>query len=141
VNRWCLKILGLEPGEGSCFGYQVGRCKGACVGVEPRALHLARIKLGLMKLRITPWPHPGPVTVRERTGEREELHLFDGWQHLATFEVVSSDVPLAELMRSACAKSRSFQYDDYRILERALRDARLRTEPLKGWPGLDEQSV
>lgn len=142
ANRWCLKTLGVEAGEGSCFGYQVGRCKGACVGAEPRALHLARIKMGLMHLRLSPWPHPGPVMVRERSREREELHLLDGWQHLATFEAGQSDVPLAELMHSACAKSRSFEYDDYRILVRALRDARLRTEPLPPaeLQGLDEQS-
>jgi hypothetical protein len=54
ARHWCLKLLGLETGEGSCLGYQVNLCKGACVGAEPRARHLARVKLGMMRLHL---PH------------------------------------------------------------------------------------
>jgi DNA polymerase-3 subunit epsilon len=60
-HRWCLKLLGLESGPGSCFGLQVGRCKGACVGKEPALLHMARVKIGLMPVKLKPWPHEGPV--------------------------------------------------------------------------------
>ena len=126
ANRWCFKTLGLEAGEGSCFGYQVGRCKGACVGAEPRVLHLARVKMALMHLRLAPWPHAGPVMVRENSGEREEVHVLDGWQHLVTVEPRECEVPLDELARSASARQRPFEYDEYRILTRMLRDPRLR---------------
>jgi DNA polymerase-3 subunit epsilon len=130
ANRWCFKVLGLESGEGSCFGFQVGRCKGACVGAEPRALHLARVKLGLMRLRLDPWPHAGPVMVREASDEREQLHLIDGWQHLATVEAGECDLPLDELARTARARTRAFEIDEYRILTRMLRDAPLRPVPI-----------
>jgi len=126
AHRWCLKVLGLEPGEGSCVGHQVGRCRGACVGVEPPALHLARVKLGLMRLRLEPWPHEGPMVLREGRGGREQLHVFDAWQHLATVDAEACDVPLEDLLRSATTRPHEFEYDDYRMLTRLLREARLR---------------
>jgi len=30
----CLKLTGLEQGPGSCFGFQLGRCRGACGDVD-----------------------------------------------------------------------------------------------------------
>jgi len=129
-RRWCFKLLGLEQGPGSCFGYQVGRCTGACVGHEPPAIHMTRVKLGLMTQRLAPWPHPGPVIVQESHDELEQLHLIDAWQHLATVTPGECDLPLEEVARSACSRRRGFEIDEYRILARALRDARLRVRPL-----------
>ena len=81
----CLKVLGRERGEGSCFGLQVGRCRGACVGREPLALHDARVRLALAPLRLRPWPFPGPVGLRERGPSGETvLHVVDRWRHLGT---------------------------------------------------------
>jgi DNA polymerase-3 subunit epsilon len=129
-RRWCFKSLGLEQGPGSCFGFQVGRCAGACVGREPRAMHFTRIKLALMPQRLTPWPHSGPVIVREGNDEHEQLHVIDAWQHLATVSAGECDVPLEEIARSATSRRRGFEIDEYRILARALRDTRLRVRPL-----------
>ena len=53
-------------------------------GKEPAAVHLTRVKLGLMPQRLKPWPHRGPMMVREGAGEREQYHVIDGWQHLRT---------------------------------------------------------
>ena len=133
-HRWCLKMLGLESGDGSCFGYQVGRCNGACTGRESGAVHMARVKLALMKLRLVPWPHAGPMMVREASDDHEQVHLIDGWQHLATVEAGECDLPLEELARSAFARSRPFDIDQYRILTRMLRDA-----PLRRIPGLRDE--
>ena len=90
-HHWCFKLLGLESGAGSCFGLQVGRCKGACVGKEPAPLHMARVKIGLMPLKLKPWPHEGPVVLREGAGERQQWHIIDAWQHLATFDASDED--------------------------------------------------
>jgi DNA polymerase-3 subunit epsilon len=129
-HRWCLKLLGLEQGPGSCFGHQVGRCAGACVGSEPRARHLARVKLALMPQRLAPWPHSGPVVVQEGGAEHQQWHLIDGWQHLATVTAGECDLPLDEIARSASARRRAFEVDEYRILARALRGTRVRVRPL-----------
>ena len=129
-RRWCFKLLGLEQGPGSCFGFQVGRCTGACVGREPPAIHLARVKMALMNLRLVPWPHSGPVVVQEGNSGHEQLHVIDAWQHLATVTTGECDVPIDEIARSASARRRGFEIDEYRILARALRDTRLRVRPL-----------
>ena len=50
----CLKTLGLEAGAGSCFAYQVRKCRGACIGKEPRALHDARLQMALVPLKFKP---------------------------------------------------------------------------------------
>jgi DNA polymerase III subunit epsilon len=130
-HRWCFKVLGLETGPGSCFGLQVGRCRGACVGKEPRDLHLARVKLALMPQRLQEWPHPGPVLVREGAGERVQYHVIDGWQHLGTVEP-GSDVSEVEELRRLGSRPRreSFDMDSYRILTRMLREPRYRPMPL-----------
>jgi DNA polymerase-3 subunit epsilon len=113
----CLKAIGLERGEGSCFAFQLGRCRGACVGREPRALHDARVQLALASLRLKPWPFAGPVGIRERgaAGTGEVLHVIDRWRHLGT---ASDENGIAELL--ARASEAGFDADAYRILVRCL---------------------
>jgi DNA polymerase-3 subunit epsilon len=129
-HQWCFKLLGLESGAGSCFGFQVGRCNGACVGKESSGVHLARIKLGLMPLRLKQWPHAGPMVVREGAGEGAQYHVIDGWQHLATFDGDDAADHLHDFGR--CARRGNgarFDIDGYRILTRHLADARLMPLP------------
>jgi DNA polymerase-3 subunit epsilon len=129
-HQWCFKVLGLESpsskeGGGSCFGFQVGRCKGACVGKEPRAMHLARVKMALMPQRLKPWPHQGPMIWREGLGDRAQFHVIDGWQHLASFDCADEDALRHWRRKPASA----FDMDAYRILTRQLRDERLTPMP------------
>ena len=117
----CLKVLGRERGEGSCFGLQVGRCRGACVGREPLALHDARVRLALAPLRLRPWPFPGPVGLRERGPSGETvLHVVDRWRHLGT--VADAD-GVDELLRAGPG---GFDPDGYRIVARCLERAAVR---------------
>lgn len=115
AQQLCRKELGLEPGDGSCFGFQVGRCRGPCAGKEPRALHAARAQLALAPHRLRPWPFRGRVGVLERDWRgRQELHVFDRWRYLGT---VDDEGALAAFGRGEGA----FDIDVYRILERFLR--------------------
>jgi DNA polymerase-3 subunit epsilon len=117
----CLKVLGRERGEGSCFGLQVGRCRGACVGREPLALHDARVRLALAPLKLRPWPFPGPVGLREPGPSGETvLHVVDRWRHLGT--VADAD-GVDELLRAAPG---GFDPDGYRIVARCLERAAAR---------------
>jgi DNA polymerase-3 subunit epsilon len=113
----CLKVMGLETGAGSCFALQVGRCRGACTGKEPLALHDARLRLALASLRLRAWPFPGPVGIRERaaSGRGTLLHVVDRWQHLGTARDAAE---VAELLRSPA--ERTFDPDNYRIVARCL---------------------
>ena len=107
-HELCARWLGIETSEGSCVGYQLGRCRGVCVGREPPALHAVRTRLALAGLKRREWPFAGPIGIRERDWRGvEETHVFDRWCH--------ADEP--------------FDLDIYRILtgflDRPLRGARL----------------
>jgi hypothetical protein len=75
-----------------------------------------------MPQRLKPWPHGGPMLWREGAGERAQLHVIDGWQHLACFDCSDED---ALLHWRPKASAGHFDMDAYRILTRQLRDARL----------------
>jgi DNA polymerase-3 subunit epsilon len=116
----CLKAIGLESGAGSCFALQLGRCRGACVGKEPRALHDARLRIALASLRLKPWPFPGAIGIRERgpPGEGSVLHVVDQWRHLGT---ATDEAEVAALLERAAGAT--FDPDSYRIIARCLERA------------------
>ncbi|HEV7607781.1 MAG TPA: exonuclease domain-containing protein [Steroidobacteraceae bacterium] len=127
-HKWCFKLLGLESGAGSCFGLQVGRCNGACMGKESAGVHLARVKLGLMPIRLKAWPHEGPMMLREGAGERVQYHVIDGWQHLGSFDAGDEDA-IARFDRRGRRAPELFDFDTYRMFTRLLRDRRLTPLP------------
>lgn len=116
AHQLCVRALGLEDGEGSCFAFQLKRCKGACVGREPPKLHDTRVRLALAGLRVKPWPYRGRVVVAERDWRGEQdLHVLDGWRWLGTVK----DLDEARSLRNDDAP---FDADVYRLLKRFLAD-------------------
>jgi DNA polymerase-3 subunit epsilon len=151
AHSLCLKILGLEDGDsaaapgrgpdtqversaGSCVAYQLGKCKGACMGKEPLMLHNARLLMALSALKLKSWPFPGRVALKEGGcqgggpgsqdgGSRErgwpdgrcEYHVLDHWVYLGT---ARSEEELAELQ--AKDAHATFDVDVYRIVVRYL---------------------
>ncbi|MEX2149244.1 MAG: exonuclease domain-containing protein [Steroidobacteraceae bacterium] len=109
-HQLCLKCLGFERGEGSCIGYPLGYCRGACIGAESPVLHALRARIALSGLRRRDWPFPGRIGIRERDWRgHEEMHVFDRWCHMG---VVSCGVELSEFEQ----RPRIFDADVYRIL-------------------------
>jgi DNA polymerase-3 subunit epsilon len=96
----------------SCVGFQIGRCKGACVGKEPLILHDIRLKMALASLKLKPWPFPGRVAIAEGHGE---FHVLDHWVYVGT---ARSEDELDELRTKAVHAA--FDADVYRILVRYL---------------------
>ncbi len=119
----CLKSLGLESGDGSCFAYQVGKCRGACVGKEPRALHDARLQMTLVPLQFKPWPFAGAIGIREPApmAAGVQIHVIDRWHHLGTARDEEEVQALLHADRDA-----AFDADSYRIIGRALKNLRPR---------------
>ena len=123
-QRLCLKVLGLETGSGSCFGFQLGRCAGACVGQEPLARHGARVKLALASLKLRSWPYRGPVGVHESTGfGLTQVHVVDRWQYLGS-------VVEGEAFEPAFERDARFDTDAYRILVKHLTPRARNVRPL-----------
>jgi DNA polymerase III subunit epsilon len=121
ASQLCLKVLGLEQSEGSCFALQVGKCRGACIGKEPLILHAMRLKMALSALKIKSWPFPGRIALRERAtgaflpdGTRGgEFHVLDRWMYLGS---ARSEEELANL--SLPRAYPAFDVDVYKILQR-----------------------
>ena len=104
----CDALLGLEkiaPGK-PCFGHQIKRCKGACIGNEAYAKHTMRLVGALTRLKLVSWPHNGPALIREG----DEAHLIDGWRYLGT---AKSDEEIYALLDAGRPQ---FDRDTYKIL-------------------------
>lgn len=121
----CLRMLGAERGRGPCFSQQIGRCRGACIGLETPASHNQRLLAALERGRIAAWPFPGPVILLEERDRqqhgaqpRRQFHLLHHWSYLGSFE-------RRDVARRAAAHDVEliFDRDTYRIAVRALRDA------------------
>jgi DNA polymerase-3 subunit epsilon len=112
-HELCLRMMDMEVSRGSCFAYQMGKCRGACVGKEPLPLHAARLKLALLPHRLKPWPFAGAVGIREcGMQDQEQLHVIDNWRHLVTLNE-GDELP-------SLVKAQPFDIDVYRILLRYL---------------------
>ena len=126
----CMKLLGLEEGEGSCIAHQLGRCKGACAGKEPLALHAVRVQMALASLKLKEWPFPGRVALRERgVFGAEVLHVLDRWTHLGS---AHCDEELAVLSRRET--STRFDPHVYKVLVRYFAN-----HPRLDWMDLEAQ--
>jgi len=109
-HNLCDALLGLEkttPGK-PCFGYQIKRCKGACIGREPLAKHTMRLVGALSRLKLVCWPFPGPALIREGN----DAHVIDGWRYLGT---AHSDSDLHEFLEN---RRPQFDRDTYKILSK-----------------------
>ena len=116
-RRLCLRVLGLEEGEGACFAYQLGRCAGACCGEEPRSAHDRRLLAGAERLQTQAWPWNGPVALVERDEQHglTQWHVLDQWRHLGTVDQLEHAQPLLAARRGG------FNLDTYHILLGHLR--------------------
>lgn len=107
-HNLCDTLLGLQkavPGK-PCFGHQIRRCKGACVGKEAFAKHNMRLVGALTGLKLATWPFSGPALIREG----DEAHLVEGWRYLGT---AHDEAGMADLL---AAPRPPFERDLYRIL-------------------------
>jgi DNA polymerase-3 subunit epsilon len=98
----CAKVLGLERRRAGddglpCFNHQLHRCRGACVGAEPRSVHTERLRELLAPWRIPAWPYAGAVALVERNAKRlrEQVHVFDRWCWLGSVGTLDAADALA----------------------------------------------
>jgi DNA polymerase-3 subunit epsilon len=94
----------------SCFGYQLKKCKGTCVGKEPMVAHSMRLVQGLTKLQLKTWPFDGPALLEEG----DEVLVVDQWCFLG---VAGSDDEVAARLET---RKPQFDRDTYRILVKVV---------------------
>ncbi len=94
-QQLCWAHLGLDKKrEGACFGYQVKKCAGLCVGLETQEQHQTRLEQGLARWEIPAFAYAKGAFVHESsvlTGER--FHVFYHWCFAGTFTSIK-DIPL-----------------------------------------------
>ncbi len=123
-HQVCLKASGLEGRRKAvhdgapCFNYQLRRCRGACVGAEPRAEHTARVKDLMQPWLLPEWPKASAIALVERNAERfqEQWHVFDQWCWLGTVRSLNAARDLAH------SAPRLFEADAARLAVQALSD-------------------
>jgi DNA polymerase III subunit epsilon len=110
-HNLCDKFLGLQKTNGSCFNYQLERCKGICDGREIPMKYNLRFIEAFLKTKIKSWPYDGPVTIKEVDPEsgKEELFLIHNW--CIVQKQVGDNQTLEDLV---------FDYDVYKILRRFI---------------------
>ncbi len=124
TNELCAKLIGLDKGQGACFQYKLGRCKGACVGEEDMSRYNLRMQIAFHSLQLKKWPYKGAIAVKEYQSfiGKTDIHIIYGWIHLAT---VNSDVEVDDFnvreQVSACLEGDyPFDADAYRVMAKSL---------------------
>ncbi|HEV7952169.1 MAG TPA: exonuclease domain-containing protein [Candidatus Saccharimonadales bacterium] len=108
----CPKLAGLEKAKGACFSYQLGRCKGACIGKEPSESYNRRLLLAFEHKRIQSWPYDGPVVVQEMVADAPQRNGFivDQWSIIGKISQQEDFAPVVTQYEAI------FDYDSYKIL-------------------------
>jgi DNA polymerase-3 subunit epsilon len=114
----CPAILGLEAKRhkgSACFAHQIQRCRGACCGKETLRAHNLRLIAAMQSLRLAQWPWRGAIGVREKRGERCDVHLFDRWCFLGS---ATSEAEVFEKLE--VRGEPLFDLDIYKIMQKFL---------------------
>ena len=130
--RLCCAVIGLEKAAAGrpCFGHQLGRCRGACVGVESADDHAERLLTALEPMHIAPWPFAGAVGIVEVTDGRRFVHLVDHWHYLGQRPGSGKDAKPNKPNKpnTGVPASAGFDIDVYQILVRPLLQGGLTVE-------------
>jgi DNA polymerase-3 subunit epsilon len=107
----CPKLLGMEKSKGSCFSYQLKRCRGACVNQETKEIYNARLAVAFERSRLQQWPYASPVVISERTDSNDkEAIIVDQWCVVADVTEEQDCQPRVNF------HDRLFDLDTYKIL-------------------------
>ena len=135
-HQLCQQLTGLEPTKkGSCFGFQLHKCKGACAGVEAATIYNLRLQTALSGLKNQVWPWSGPILVKELAidgdDDKSHYHLIDQWLYLG--RVNDADSAHQRLSKIADAPQ-YFDLDAYKIQLRfllKLKPKQLQIQPIQ----------
>jgi DNA polymerase-3 subunit epsilon len=123
----CRHLIGLDEGHAgeACPAHARGNCRGACVGKESVAQHSLRLMSALARLRVRPWPYPGPIALIESDefGMREDAYIIRDWAYLGR---ASDEATVQSMLEEAMEKHPPFDTEIYRLIGKYLQERRLR---------------
>ena len=78
----CGALLGLEKvDEGKpCFGYQVKKCQGACIGKISLEVHNLKLQAALQLYKVQAWPFDGAIAIKDGNS----MVVIDKWCYLGS---------------------------------------------------------
>jgi DNA polymerase-3 subunit epsilon len=107
----CPKLMGLEKATGPCFMYQLKKCRGACIGLEPPVVYNHRLMAAFERQRIQAWPYRGPILLQEISDIKAVTGIIvDQW-------CIIADVIQEEYCDPVVStRAKAFDLDTYKIL-------------------------
>ena len=112
-HQLCHGLLGLEKiDKRGCFGFQIKKCFGACVGKEDVSLHDERLIAGLDEHKIHIWPYAGAIDLVEQREGWIQKHRINQWRYLGTW--------CSRLNSFNASAEHGFDLDTYKILVRPI---------------------
>jgi DNA polymerase-3 subunit epsilon len=108
----CPKLMGIEKTNGSCFSYSLGRCRGACIGLEDQASYNRRFETALEHNRIAVWPYDSPIAVP--INEEGESVIINNW--------IIRGFLNAEGEQVIDSFEQNFDVDEYKITKRFIKE-------------------
>lgn len=116
-HRICHRLLGIaQTDRAACRACKPGE-PAHCAEKHERLGHLARLAAAAAPLKLSRWPYPGPIAIRER----RDLLVVDRWIYLGT---AKSEAEVHALLQTRPAP---VDLDVFRILAAALPRLRARS--------------
>lgn len=115
-EKLCPALTGLErvTRGRACFSRQIGRCLGACAGIEPVQEHHRRLIAALESMRVVVWPYEGAMGIVEECDGWSQVHVIDRWFYLGSVNYGGKK------LRIKPPAKRSFDVDTYKILVKPM---------------------
>lgn len=112
--------MGLEATKRECFLSQLGKCDGACVGLEIAESYNERFNQAFGRQQVASWPYSGPVLVKESHPqlEGEAGYVVDNW----CVKAVASDDGFGTV--DVQEQAGDFDLDRYKIIRKFLDNPR-----------------
>jgi len=118
----CTRLLGIEHTLKECFEYRLGKCKGACSGLEKPLYYNFRFENAFLETKIRSWPFNGPILVKERYKDKVSSYFINNWcflgevenEEIASYSNLSSNLPFKN-------NGILFDLDTYKIINSYIR--------------------
>lgn len=103
----CSKLLGLEASKDACFRYQLGKCRGACIGKISPSLSNISMDIAFERSRIESWKYSGPIYIS--TSPNKAL-VIDQWKVVKVIQEGDTNIMLTN------TETVEFDIDSYKII-------------------------